>query len=164
TLADVAAWYFENDLRTSALGNCGPREQLCENTVPVVPGRRSAAHQHMVTHTLGLGANGTLRYREDYESAVEGDFQDILRGNKDWPDPIYAPAAERIDDLWHTAVNGGGRYFSARSPESLANALSASLSAIRAATGAAAASASSSQEPAEGDNLLFSSRYRSLLS
>ncbi|NCV84499.1 MAG: hypothetical protein EBW14_01130 [Oxalobacteraceae bacterium] len=162
TLADVAAWYFENDLRTSALGNCGPREQLCENTVPVVPGRRSAAHQHMVTHTLGLGANGTLRYREDYESAAEGDFQDILRGNKDWPDPIYAPAAERIDDLWHTAVNGGGRYFSARSPESLANALSASLSAIRAATGAAAASASSSQEPAEGDNLLFSSRYRSL--
>ena len=162
TLADVAAWYFENDLRTSALGNCGPRDQLCDNNVPLVPGRRSGTHQHMVTHTLGLGANGTLRYREDYDTAQEGDFQDIVRGKKDWPDPIYAPAAERIDDLWHAAVNGGGRYFSARSPESLANALSASLSAIRAATGAAAASASSSQEPAEGDNLLFSSRYRSL--
>lgn len=66
------------------------------------------------------------------------------------PDPIYAPGAERIDDLWHAAVNGGGRYFSARSPESLAQALSASLSAIRAATAAAAAAASatSSQEPA----------------
>lgn len=162
TLADVAAWYFENDLRTSALGNCGSRDQLCENNVPLVPGRRSGAHQHMVTHTLGLGANGTLRYREDYDTAQVGDFQDIVSGKKDWPDPIYAPAAERIDDLWHAAVNGGGRYFSARSPESLATALSASLSAIRAATGAAAASASSSQEPAEGDNLLFSSRYRSL--
>ena len=162
TLADVAAWYFENDLRTTALGNCGPRNKLCENNVPLVPGRRSVAHQHMVTHTLGLGANGTLRYREDYDTAKEGDFQEIVSGKKDWPDPIYAPAAERVDDLWHAAVNGGGRYFSARNPESLANALSASLSAIRAATGAAAASASSSQEPAEGDNLLFSSRYRSL--
>ncbi len=162
TLADVAAWYFENDLRTPALGNCGSRNNLCENNVPLLPGRRSVTHQHMVTHTLGLGASGTLRYSEDYDTAATGDFQDIIGGKKDWPDPIYAPAAERIDDLWHAAVNGGGRYFSARSPESLANALSASLSAIRAATGAAAASASSSQEPAEGDNLLFSSRYRTL--
>ena len=162
TLADVAAWYFENDLRTPDLNNCGPGNKLCENNVPLVPGRRSFSHQHMVTHTLGLGANGTLNYREDYDTATTGDFQDIVRGKKDWPDPIYAPAAERIDDLWHAAVNGGGRYFSARSPESLAKALSASLSAIRASTGAAAASASSSQEPAEGDNFLFSSRYRSL--
>lgn len=162
TLADVAAWYFDNDLRTPALGNCGARDNLCENTVPFVPGRRGGTHQHMVTHTLGLGASGTLSYREDYDTATTGDFQDIVRGKKDWPDPIYSPAAERIDDLWHAAVNGGGRYFSARSPESLANALSTSLSAIRAATGAAAASASSSQEPAEGDNLLFSSRYRTL--
>jgi len=162
TLADVAAWYFENDLRTPALGNCGTRNQLCDNNVPRPPGVRGGSHQHMVTHTLGLGANGTLHYREDYELATEGDFRAIVSGTKDWPDPIYAPGAERIDDLWHAAVNGGGRYFSARSPESLAQALSASLSAIRAATAAAAASATSSQEPAEGDNLLFSSRYRSL--
>jgi len=162
TLADVAAWYFLNDLRTPSLGNCGAQNQLCENNVPLSPSRGGGAHQHMVTHTLGLGANGTLRYREDYDTAVSGDYQDIVRGTKDWPDPIYAPAAERIDDLWHAAVNGGGRYFSARSPESLSQALSASLSAIRAATGAASAAASSSQEPAEGDNLLFSSRYRSL--
>ena len=162
TLADVAAWYFENDLRTPTLGNCGSRNQLCDNNVPRPPGLRGGSHQHMVTHTLGLGASGTLDYREDYELATEGDFRAIVNGNKDWPDPIYAPGAERIDDLWHAAVNGGGRYFSARSPESLAQALSASLSAIRAATGAAAASATSSQEPAEGDNLLFSSRYRSL--
>ncbi len=162
TLADVAAWYFENDLRTPALGNCGASDKLCENNVPQVPGRRSGVHQHMVTHTLGLGADGTLRYREDYDTAGAGDFQEIVRGSKNWPDPITATGAERIDDLWHAAVNGGGRYFSARSPESLARALSTTLSTVRAASGAAAASATSSQEPTEGDNLLFSSRYRSV--
>lgn len=162
TLADVAAWYFENDLRTPALGNCGADGKLCENNVPTAPDQRGSSQQHMVTHTLGLGASGTLRYREDYETAGSGDFYDIGTGKLDWPDPIYLPGAERVDDLWHAAVNGGGRYFNARSPESLARALSATMSAIRASTGAASASASSSQEPAEGDNLLFSSRYRSL--
>ena len=162
TLADVAAWYFENDLRTPSLGNCGANGSLCDNNVPVAPGQRGGSQQHMVTHTLGLGANGTLRYQDDYETASSGDFHDIVTGKSDWPDPIYSPGAERVDDLWHAAVNGGGRYFSARSPESLARALSSTMAAIRAASGAASASASSSQEPAEGDNLLFSSRYRSL--
>ncbi len=162
TLADVAAWYFENDLRTPALGNCGTGGKLCDNNVPVAPGQRGGSQQHMVTHTLGLGASGTLRYQDDYDTAASGDFRDIVTGKLDWPDPIYSPRGERVDDLWHAAVNGGGRYFSARSPESLARALSSTMSAIRAATGAASASASSSQEPAEGDNLLFSSRYRSL--
>lgn len=162
TLADVAAWYFENDLRTPALDNCGTDGKLCDNNVPIAPGQRGGSQQHMVTHTLGLGANGTLRYQEDYETAASGDFRDIVTGKLDWPDPIYSPRGERVDDLWHAAVNGGGRYFNARSPESLARALSSTMSEIRAATGAASASASSSQEPAEGDNLLFSSRYRSL--
>ncbi len=162
TLADVAAYYFGTDLRTPALGNCGVRDQLCDNTVPVVPGRRGGSHQHMVTHTLGMGASGLLRYREDYETAADGDFRRIIDGTLDWPDPIYAAGPERIDDLWHAAVNGGGRYFSARTPESLARALAETVSQIRAANAAASASATSSQEPTVADNLLFASRYRSV--
>lgn len=159
TLADVAAYYFETDLRTPALGNCGT-QKVCENNLRAAP--RGVTHQHMVTHTIGFGVNGTLRYREDYDTAAGGDFARIVAGEIDWPDLIYAPGPERVDDLWHAAVNGGGRYFSARNPESLARALSAMMATIRAAAGAAAASASSSQEPIEGDNLLFSSRYRSM--
>ncbi len=161
TLADVAAYYFETDLRTPSLGNCGPANTLCEDNVQVVPGQRGGRHQHMVTHTLGLGATGTLGYREDYETAAEGDFRRIVNGELNWPDPIFSTGPERIDDLWHAAVNGGGRYFSARSPESLARALAAAVAAIRTSTAAAAAAATSSEEPAEGNNLLFSSRYRS---
>lgn len=162
TLADVAAYYFETDLRHPALGNCGTTGQLCEDNVPAIPGQRGGPHQHMITHTLGLGANGTLSHRDDYESATVGDFRRIVDGTLDWPDPIFGPGAERIDDLWHAAVNGGGRYFNASSPESLAQALAGTMAAIRATTAAAAATATSSQEPSTGDNLLFSSRYRSL--
>ena len=162
TLADVAAYYFENDLRSPALGNCGPQGRLCEDNVPVIAGRRGGAQQHMVTHTVGLGANGLLRYREDYETAADGDFRRIVDGRLDWPDPIYASGPERIDDLWHAAVNGGGRYFNARTPEALARALSETMAQIRAENASASASATSSQEPVAGDNLLFASRYRSL--
>jgi type IV pilus assembly protein PilY1 len=162
TLADVAAYYFQTDLRSPALGNCGAAGQLCENNVPAIPGQRGGPHQHMITHTLGLGARGTLHYREDYDTAADGDFRRIVNGTLDWPDPVFGPGPERIDDLWHAAVNGGGRYFSASSPESLARAMSATMATIRATTAAAAAAATSSQEPASSDDLLFSSRYRSL--
>lgn len=162
TLADVAAYYFETDLRTPALGNCGTAGQLCENNVPTITGQRGGPHQHMVTHTLGLGARGTLAYREDYDRAPDSDFRRIVSGERNWPDPIFSLGPERIDDLWHAAVNGGGRYFSARNTESLSRALAGTLAVIRASSAAAAAAATSSEEPAQGNDLLFSSRYRSL--
>jgi len=162
TLADVASYYYRTDLRSSELSNCGSDPEVCANNVPSGPGNSGPNHQHMITHTLGLGASGTLRYQENYLSADEGDFRKIVDGTLSWPDPIFFNGPERIDDLWHAAVNGGGRYFSATNPQSLARALSSTMAEIRAATGAAAAAATSSQEPAEGDNLLFASSYRSI--
>lgn len=162
TLADVASYYYRTDLRSSELGNCGSEPEVCTNNVPSGPGNSGPSHQHMITHTLGLGASGTLRYQENYLSAAEGDFRKIIDGKLSWPDPIFFTGPERIDDLWHAAVNSGGRYFSATNPQSLARALSSTMAEIRAATGAAAAAATSSQEPAEGDNLLFASSYRSI--
>jgi type IV pilus assembly protein PilY1 len=116
----------------------------------------------MVTHTVGLGASGSLHYREDYAEAISGDFKEIFNGRRDWPDPMFYSGPERVDDLWHAAVNGGGRYFNASNPESLSRALSGTLSTIRASIGAAAAASTSSQQPVEGDNLLFASSFRSM--
>ena len=162
TLADVAAYYFNTDLRQPSLSNCGSSVDLCANNVPVPAGVAGGNHQHMVTHTVGLAASGTLRYQENYLKAASGDFRDIVNGTRSWPDPIFFTGPERIDDLWHAAVNGGGRYFNVSSPEQLANALSQTMANIRVATGAAAAAATSNQEPAEGDSLLFATRYRSI--
>jgi type IV pilus assembly protein PilY1 len=162
TLADVAAYYANTDLRQPAFANCGTSIDLCTNNVPEAPGRSGNGHQRMTTYTLGLGANGTLRYRDDYDTAADGDFRAIIDGKLDWTDPIFFPAGERIDDLWHAAVNGGGRYFSARSPESLARALGSAMAAIRASAGAASAAATSSQQPVPGDDLLYAARYRTV--
>ncbi len=162
TLADVAAYYAHTDLRQPAFGNCGSGVDLCTNNVPMTPGRTGGRHQHMTTYTLGLGANGTLRYRDDYDTAADGDFRAIVDGRLDWPDPIFRVAGERIDDLWHAAVNGGGRYFSARNPEGLARALGSAMSSIRAGAGAASSAAASSQQPVPGNDLLYSARYRTV--
>jgi len=56
-----------------------------------------------------------------------------------WPDPIANSAGERIDDLWHAAVNGQGSYFSAKDPNQIIAGLNNALSAITAKIGAAAA-------------------------
>ncbi len=162
TLSDVAAYYANTDLRQPVYGNCGTGIDLCENNVPALPGRLSGSFQHMVTYTLGLGANGTLRYRDDYDTAAEGDFRAIVNGKLDWPDPIFFSGGERIDDLWHAAVNGGGRYFSARSPDALARALGSAMSVIRASSGAASSAATSSQQPVPGDDLLYAAGYRTV--
>lgn len=160
TLADVAAYYYRTDLRTETLSNCRGDKNVCVNNVPAIGDEPD--FQHMTTYTLGLGANGTLRYQENYDQSSTGDFHDIQTGLLNWPDPIYFDGAERIDDLWHAAVNGGGKYFSAQNPAALAHALSSTLNAIQAASGASAAAATSSQEPVVNDNSLFISRYRSV--
>ena len=55
TLADVAIYFYDNDLRTAALGNCSGEggKDVCANNVPVVEGSRdSAKHQHLTTFTM----------------------------------------------------------------------------------------------------------------
>ncbi|WP_194711570.1 pilus assembly protein [Noviherbaspirillum soli] len=162
TLADVAAYYYDTDLRTPALNNCRGALGLdvCANQVPATSAD-PATHQHMTTFTLGLGVSGTLAYRSDYPTAASGDFADIVGGVKNWPPPNdFGPS--RIDDLWHAAVNGRGLYFSAADPAMLASTLSGTLAALRARLGSAAAAASSNLEPVPGDNLVFAASYRNV--
>ncbi|UCF76428.1 MAG: pyrrolo-quinoline quinone, partial [Betaproteobacteria bacterium] len=65
-----------------------------------------------------------------------------------------------LDDLWHAAVNGRGRYFSAKDPTSLQKGLTEALSTIKITTGAAASSATSTPNITPTDNYIFSSTYR----
>ncbi|MEI8363551.1 MAG: hypothetical protein WCG35_10075, partial [Betaproteobacteria bacterium] len=122
TLADVAEYYYDTDLRTSALGNCSPGgvSDVCANNVPEHDQEDVSAKQHMTTFTLGLGVNGNLNYTTDYKTAPTGDFASLKNpvGTLTWPAPAtngddgHAPLTndERatVDDLWHAAVNGRG--------------------------------------------------------
>lgn len=160
SLADVAMYYYETDLRDGALSNCTGAlgNDVCENNVPGA-GKDTNTKQHMTTFTIGLGVDGTLNYSEDYESGGSSDYTAIVQGTKNWPDPISNTGAERIDDLWHAAVNGRGTYFSAQTPEGVASGLTKALSGVSARTGSGAAAATSTLQPIQGDNYAFVALY-----
>jgi type IV pilus assembly protein PilY1 len=117
TLADYAMDYWKRDLRTGL-----------NNKVPTNPDD-PAFWQHMVTFTAGLGVSGTLVAP--------------LPAAPAWPDPTLGDP-QKLDDLWHAAVNGHGEFFSAAEPQAFAAGLSSALSTITARTGSASAVATNS--------------------
>jgi type IV pilus assembly protein PilY1 len=166
TLADVAMYYYKNDLRTTG------SVTITTNNVPT-SGKEVAPHQHMTTFTLGLGLQGVMDYIADYESNPAGDFANIKAGTFgacpwmgageqcNWPIPTQGTPTT-LDDLWHAAVNGRGVYYSASDPNSLADGLSGALSALHIQTAAASASATSSPNITQTDNFIFSSTFRTV--
>ncbi|WP_082794242.1 pilus assembly protein [Thauera humireducens] len=164
SLADIAKYYYETDLRTVELSNCsrsGSDEDLCKNNV-FTSGDDNNPKQHMTTFTLGLGVDGELRYRSDYKTATSGDYWNILNGlgtpQANWPVPA-ADTARAVDDMWHAAVNGRGTYFSAGNPTELSNGLRSALTEIRVKIGAGAAAATSTLSPVAGDNFAYVASY-----
>ncbi len=176
TLADIAAYYYRNDLYPSTgtgtvtqggfLDDGVTRLDPRSNNVPTA-GSDLATWQHMTTYTVGLGVAGNLQYREDYltcsASDATCDYGKILQGTKDWPDPQTSSSSNtvttRIDDLWHAAVNGRGAYLSASNPDSVVTALQKTLAAISIKNASAAAAATSSLEPVAGDNFAYVAQY-----
>jgi type IV pilus assembly protein PilY1 len=158
-LADVALYYYQNDLRPAGATNYAGVDVSADN----VPTTQAdfAPHQHMTTFTLGLGLDGTLSYRSDYQTATSGDFYAIKQGtiSGSWPNPVGdTPTA--LDDLWHAAVNGRGVFFSASNPQELANSLTDTLDALKKRVGAGAAAATSNLQPVAGDNFAFTAQYQ----
>jgi type IV pilus assembly protein PilY1 len=175
TLADVAMYYYETDLRDTSLGNCTgasspdfPAPQtnpdVCTNNV-FTSNTDNKEKQHMTTFTMGLGAEGTLNFAVGYDTATTGDFYNLKHGlgspTANWPNPITNTKSERIDDLWHAAVNGRGLYFSAKDPDQIVAGFSAALESISAKLGAGAAAASSTLNPVSGNDYAYVASYTS---
>jgi type IV pilus assembly protein PilY1 len=162
TLADIAYYYYHTDLRpdTGDGKTCATRSYGkltdCTNNVRASGTDPKlddvATWQHMTTYTIGIGLSSTLAYQSDYKTATTGDFSQIKDGTKSWPDPTDTEDDERIDDLWHTAVNGRGKFFPADNPLELSKGLQAALSAIAAEAGEGAAAATSSLNMVQGTN------------
>jgi type IV pilus assembly protein PilY1 len=165
TLSDVAEYYYINDLRTSALGNCtagaGGSGDVCDNTGLTASGRDTATWQHMSTFTLGLGVNGSLtydRYYLDHATVSTSTYYKLIQGTVAWPAPI-SNSVTTIDDLWHAAVNGRGQYFGANNATDLTNGLRSALTNMGRVPGAGAAVGVSSINPSGTNNLAFASSY-----
>lgn len=128
TLADVAYYYWKNDLR----------DDLTDK-------------QHMITFTVGLGVFGTLD---------EAQRQDAMSDptSFSWPDPSDGDK-EKIDDLFHAAVNGHGKYFSASNPEEFTNALAQSLEAIDELTGSSASASTNTGLAVPAETYIYKPVY-----
>jgi len=167
TLADVAMYFYRNDLRGGkdlAGNNTGPitspsttppNGDVSINNVPAKPNSVDfAVHQHMTTFTIGL-ADGLMRYQADYASNTNSDFFHIVNADIgacfwngpsavcNWPLPL-ADGQSALDDLWHAAVNGRGSFYSAVNPVALATGLSSALNSLDVNVASAAAAATSS--------------------
>ncbi len=113
TLADIATAYFKNDLDTSI-----------KNKVAPVSGD-IAFWQHLTQYMVGLGVKGTLDTSS--QAAKQQTLEKIKSGALSWPNPCGSCTAEKIDDMWHAAVNTGGDFFSASNVTELTTALQYSL-------------------------------------
>lgn len=142
TLADVAMYYWKNDLRTDMANT------LKANS------KDPAYWQHMVNFTVGLGVSGTISSTA-IASAFTSTPQTIT-----WPNPT-ATEANKVDDLAHAAINSRGGYFSAADPTAFANAMTDALQDIASREGAAAAVAVANANLVPGDSALYASGYNS---
>ncbi len=117
TLADVAYFYWGNDLSTN-LNNLVPTSDI-----------NPANWQNMVTYGVTFGVTGTL-------DPNNYDLTASPLPTIPWPNPT-AGALQRIDDVYHASVNGRGQFLSAGSPTELTDSLLAIMLDIKARIGSA---------------------------
>lgn len=120
TLADVAMYYWKNDLRSDL-----------SNIVPTSSGN-PAFWQHMVTFGISIGMSGTVDQKSVAEVHQKG--QATVKGVAGWPKPV-SNQNTTIDDLFHAAVNGRGEFVSAADPGMFTSGLKAALTSITERTG-----------------------------
>ncbi|MBF0413765.1 MAG: PQQ-binding-like beta-propeller repeat protein [Desulfamplus sp.] len=129
TLADVAMHYYENDLNTTL-----------NNDVPT-NASDTADHQHLVTYTLSFGVEGSID-RDLYPNCP-----DTVCSNPPccptWTDPTAANI-NKIDDMFHAAINGRGKYVNASSPQEMVDAMNELKQDIQSRLGSSAALATNS--------------------
>jgi type IV pilus assembly protein PilY1 len=177
SLADVALYWYNGGSNTT-LSSLRPTLENWNKPglVPAGPGENTRLH--MRTFALGLGVDGIMTYEPNYDTAPVqgGDFYKLITGAASgcpwngggayvWPNPSTgdnsgsAAYQSRVDDLWHAAINGHGKYFSASDPRQVVDGLRQALANIEVKVGAAAAAATSTPNISQEDNDIFSATF-----
>lgn len=148
TLADVAMKYFVSDLDTNI-----------ENKVPPLTGD-IAFWQHLTQFTVGLGVRGTLDSSTPAAKTATLKALSDPNGPLQWPDPA-AGNPQKIDDMWHAAVNTGGDFYSVRNVTELTAALKDAFGRSAGNEAKEAGIATSSGSISEG-NVKYSPKYKAV--
>lgn len=144
SLADVALYYWENDLQNST---SFPNEVPTNSSDP-------AYWQHMVTFTMGLGFTPT---GITPSTATQSQIFSWANGGSSitgftWPTPTAANGGSiyNIADLEHAGVNGHGGFYSATSPSTFTSGLTDALNRASSRVGSGASLAANSTQLTSG--------------
>jgi type IV pilus assembly protein PilY1 len=158
TLADVAMYYYENDLRSGLTDRLNDPNRLNPNALD------TARHQHMVTFGVAFGVTGNLDPDDYNDDPTSPNFMKNSSGNyPNWPTNIPERSKDTIDDLYHATVNGRGAFLTAKNPEELADSLLALMNSILDRLGSAAAvsiNGDSLYSKVSADVLMFQASYK----
>ena len=151
------------------------------------PKNDPATWQHLVNFTIGLGLSNSFNSACYYDpdgstltkdpnnptpgcpvwggSTFEGDYAALKAGTKNWPrinpNPTYGHEPDgHVYDLWHTAINSRGKFFSAEDPVALNDAFSSIFSTIISANSSSAAAAANSTSIQSG-TVLYQAQFSS---
>ncbi len=126
TLADVALYYWYRDLLPEVNNNVRVKMSQADkldidkpyyNASEGIDRGDHAFWQHLTTYTVGLGISGQIQETTKVPPSVE------------WPRPIE-DTKTTVDDLFHAAVNGRGRYLNASDPQEFQTAIEKTLTEI----------------------------------
>ncbi|WP_439448741.1 pilus assembly protein [Stenotrophomonas sp. ATs4] len=124
TMADIAAYYYVNPLRTDdrmPLGQVPVPEQCATSSDKSLDCKKDL---HINFYGITLGARGNLfdpdRQQNPYtDSAVYNNWPDRQNDNP-----------STVDDIWHAATNTRGEYINARTPADITTAMRRVLSSV----------------------------------
>ncbi|MGQ0799142.1 MAG: pilus assembly protein [Pseudomarimonas sp.] len=151
TMADIASYYYRENLRPD----------VTAGLVPVVPGCTTSTpdlrldcnrNQHMNFYGITLGASGVsfgVTHQQDPDTLdITPDI--FVAGNAPaWP--AWAnDARSAVDDIWHATVNTRGQFVNATSPERISQAMNSIIQSINTAARRSAGTAASGARRAVG--------------
>lgn len=153
TLSDIASYYYNKDLAPSL------------DPLVAVSGCDAMTQQHMVSYSVSFGVIGTIDPLDiDGDGSLDDPsyeddpcFSQSATPQPAWPNP-FSGDPQKIDDLFHAAVNGRGMFFSASNPEELVASLVTVVSEINSADASGSSVAVNGLEGMTATQM-FQSRY-----
>ncbi len=140
SMADIGFHYWATDLRPDfqldpqkklkVSPYLGDRTTGVTGSTPLTPGdvwqdnqeiywnpvNNPATWPHLVQYMIGFGVDGTI-------PATDANYLRLRKGQTIWPMIPTGDTAEKIDDMWHAAINSRGQFFAAANPDELVDAM-----------------------------------------
>ena len=174
SLADIAFYYWATNLRpdlgtTTALQFMPYNKNVTvtdsvNGTASLIPywnpQNDPASWPHMNTFTVGLGMSTTLTSPKWNGGTFTGTgYGDVVTGHVAWG-AVSSDSANNVYDLWHAAINSRAQFFSADSPQDVAQAFNSIVSRITGRVGSSSAIAVNSTR-LDSNTFIYQAQFNS---